>query len=154
MYYKTLKSTKTGKKFEELVVKIQETSAEQKRLCTKYGFEQYRPHGFYAWGGFSSCIFKVAPNKKDWKNVFDSKDEWMPRLTSNVGKAIQKEFEAMPAVTRKELNSCIGFNQHFKSIGFDWCDTHFGFSVKEDWGVKVPSDCEEITKTEFNKLFN
>lgn len=153
MFYKTLKTTATGRKFADLLLKIDAAHAAQVALCEKYGIETFRASSFYLWGGFSAVLFNVAPNTKDWKNVYGAKDEWMPKLSSSVGKAVQKEFDALPVVTRKELNACVGFNNHFKHIGFNFCDTHFGFTDVADWSLKIPDDCEEITKIAFDLLF-
>jgi hypothetical protein len=155
MFYKTEKSSDTGKKFAEILIKSDLVFEAQKSMCEKYGFKEYRPAYWCVWGGFSSCIFKNPPNIKLWKNVHGEKNEWMPRLTSKEGKQIQAEFSAMPKVQSHELNMCIGFNgAPFKTIGFTHCDTHFGFTVGESWKVKIPEDCTEITKSEYDRLFN
>ena len=32
-------------------------------------------------------------------------------------------------------------------------DEYYGFIVGENWDFKIPEDCEEITVSEYNKLF-
>ena len=63
-------------------------------------------------------------------------------------------------VTKEELNKCVGINlNESSSIGFAMADEeYFGFMVTEIQAERSkfisPSDCTEITLTEFNKLSN
>lgn len=155
MFFKTLKTSETGNKFKALLIEVEKTNDAQKVLANKYGFKKWRAAEWPVWGGFSSCIFLVAPDMKIWKKTKFGNDEYMPRMTSKEGKVIGIEFKEMPVVERNQLNECIGKVPFLKTIGFsgDTNKNQFGFIVGDNWKVKIPSDCTEITKTEYDKLF-
>jgi hypothetical protein len=155
MYYVTKKESETGKKFTELLKKKEIAIAAQKELSTKYGFETYRGAYWQAWGGFSSCLdFKETPDKKIWGKGAEYK-EFYPKKNSKVAKAVWQEFQDMPCVSTDELNACIGMERKsFKTIGFAFgSDEYYGFITSKKWGVIVPKDCEEVTETKYDEVF-
>ncbi len=155
MYFITEKESETGKKFQEVLKKKDRAFEERVEFCNKYGFSQFRKAYWSAWGGISSCInFDEKVNTKLWKTA-DHRGEYMPKLNSKEGKAIDKEIQELTVVSRKELNSCIGFTSAIQhSIGFSaGSDKYFGFSVGEKWKVTPPEDCEEVTTTKYNSIF-
>lgn len=158
MKFKTKRSSETGKKFAVVEKKADECLKAQKELAKKIGYYSWRGSYACTFGGVSSVIFKDhrSVNKVLWKNVNKSVLEWMPRLNNKEGKAIYEKMLALPRVSGHELNTCIDFNgSPFKTIGVSFLNkTYIGFEVSEDWKVKIPSDCEEITTTEYNKLFH
>jgi len=152
MKFITKKSSETGKRFQIISDKRSEVFKKQKQVANEIGFHQWR-HGYWTvWGGFSCLMFKENPNEKVYKK---QEDGWMPRLNSKEGKKIQAQLDACSKVGINELNQCIGFDgAPFKTIGFGSNNkNYFGFEVEEDWGVKIPKDCKEVTTTEYNKLF-
>jgi hypothetical protein len=154
MNFITKRTSETGKKFEAIVKRIDEAFNVQKKLAKEFGAKQWRPAYWVVAGGFSALdIDSEKVDKKIWKNV--NSNEWMPRLTTKEGKEIQQRFDAMPKVTRGDLNTCIGFNDSlFRCIGFTRTNKeYFGFIVGDDWGVKIPSDCEEVTVSRYKELF-
>lgn len=152
MYYITKKVSETGKKFQAVLALKDKAEQAQKALSEKYGFTQYRPCRFTVWGGFSSCVFKIKPEGKVWKAI--TLEEYMPDNRTKIGKGIQAEFDAMPSVSNEELNSVIGFDSFFSTIGCQWNNgEYFGFSIFEKWGITMPDDCEEVTTKRYKELF-
>lgn len=153
MYLITKKSTETGKKFETVANKSKVVLEAQKALSKEIGFSQWRDGYWLVWGGFSALIFKTPPDSKVFKKV--NGNEFMPKLNTKEGKVIQAKLDASPRITIEELNQCIGYNgSPFHTIGFAQKNKkYFGFVVGDDWGVKIPKDCEEVTVTKYNQLF-
>lgn len=155
IYFKTLRTSETGLKFQEIEKREEECRNAVIALSDELGFESWRPVYWSAYGGVSACIFPdgVTPDLKIWKKV--NGDEYMPRLNCKDGKELNKKFEALPRVSIDELNMCIGFGgAPFKTIGFaSNNETHIGFIVGANWGCKIPNDCTEVTYTEYQTLF-
>ena len=152
MYFITEKKSKTGKSFQTISDKKDDVFKKQKQVAKEIGFHQWRGGYWTVWGGFSCLMFKDKPNEKVYKK---QEDGWMPKLNSKEGKEIQAKLDTCPKVEIDELNKCIGFDgAPFKTIGFGWNNKkYFGFSVEQNWKVKIPKDCKEITTTEYKKLF-
>ena len=158
LYYKTLKDSETGKKFAEINKRGDVCHAALKAFLDKYGFQKYRPSRISYIGGISSCVNPLSPlDTKMWKNSGYGANEWMPKLSSKQGKAIMAEIKALPIVDIDELNAVVGYEGNgLKSshIGFSSeNNSYFGFILSDKWGVKPPADCEEITASEYVKLF-
>ena len=156
IYCKTLKTSETGLKFQEIEKREKECLNAVIALGDELGFKSWRPGYWSAYGGVSACIFPdgVTPDPKVWKKV--NGDEYMPRLNCKEGKELHKKFEALPRVGHEELNMCIGFDAQgpFYCIGFaPNNDTYYGFIVGANWGCKIPDDCTEVTYTEYQTLF-
>lgn len=79
----------------------------------------------------------------------------MPKRNSKIGKEIKQKLDSCIEVTIEELNRCIDFDgAPFNIIGFARNNKkYFGFTVLKEWNIKIPSDCNEITQTEYDKLF-
>ena len=155
MFYITKKNTETGNKFTEIVKIKKKAFKDQKEFANKYGFETWRGGYWLVWGGISSCIdFKETPDKKIWGKGA-KKGEYLPKLNSKAGKAIQKEIENLEKVSIYDLNNCIGFEEkHQKTIGFASSnDEYFGFVTDKKWNVKIPSDCKEVLESKYDELF-
>lgn len=151
-YYKTLRTSETGRKFQAMSDKMSECFKAQVAMADKYGFTEWRDAYFAVSGGISSVIFPSKPDVKLWKC---KNGEYTPRINNAAGKAIQAEFDNMPRVKRIEVNECIGWGENLSCIGvtFDNPD-FFGFVINSSKVKTVPSDCEEITGTEYEKLDN
>ena len=154
MYFITKKDSETGKKFQKIVDKFDICFEKQKELAEKYGFTSWRGERWVVAGGISSVVFPKGTtiDAKLWKQV-KGKDEYMPRMNTKQGKAVQADFDLAVTVSKSELNACIGWDEEFSNIGFDGNDKYFGFCVSEDCGVIIPKDCEEITTTAYWELF-
>jgi hypothetical protein len=156
MRYITKKDSETGKKFLEVKKKMDEAQKAQRALALELGAKEWREGYFVRFGGISSLIFPDPEqvDKKVWKNVNKVKDEWMPRLTNKVGRAIHERIDNLPVVTSLDLNKCIGFNDKFKGIGVDFNNEEYiSYITQPEWNAPVPEDCEEITYTRYNEMF-
>lgn len=158
LYYKTLKDSETGKKFTEIEERGDVCHEALKTFLDKYGFQQYRPSRISHIGGISSCGNPIKPvDTKLWKQSEFGYNEWMPKLNIKEGKAIMAEINALPIVDIDELNAVVGYEgNHFKSshIGYSSAnDKFYGFILSDKWEVTPPVDCEEITASEYKKLF-
>lgn len=152
MYFITERTSKTGLKFTEVVKKMKEVRETTIKFAKKHGFKSWRPGHFTVVGGISSIEYLTPPDLKVWKKV--NENEYMPRLNSKKGKEIRDEMKALPSVHPNDLNGCIGFDQMWSTIGFNQGNKkYYGISVKEEWDIKMPKDCKEITTTEYKKLF-
>lgn len=151
MKFKTKKTSETGKKFMAVKERADSCFAAARELNAEVGAEQWR--GTYAvFGGISAFMFNndyVAPK---WMKKI-GKNEYKPLGNRKEGKALQAKMDALPVVTRRQLNICIGFNDRLSTIGFDWENDEYAlFHISEKWGIKIPDDCTEITTTEYNQL--
>ena len=156
MFYITKIDSGTGQKFTELLKQKKIAIQAQKDLSEKYGFESYRSAYWQVWGGFSSCLdFKETPDTKIWGKGAQ-KGEFYPKKNSKVGKALCNEFNDMPCVSRDDLNKCVDENyDSFNKIGFAFSnDEYYGFITSKKWGMKIPLDCEEVTESKYDKLFD
>lgn len=152
MYYITKKTTKTGKKFQAITEKAKRVNSETKKLITELGATHWRPKAWAAWGGISAMRFKEKPDLNIYKEVM--KGEFMPRRNTKAGKELSEKIKALPVVEKHDLNLCIGATDLWPySIGFAKGKTHFGFITSDEWSVKIPKDCIEVTRTKYNQLF-
>lgn len=155
MNFKTKRTSKTGLKFSKIEKKIKICFEEEKKLLDEIGVKQYRKGYWTAFGGISSLVFdkdmKIPGYMKKIRH-----EEYMPKKNIKEGIALDKKIKELPVVSKGELNACIGFKENMlKTIGFESSNPeYFLFSVNEDWGIKIPKDCKEITTTEYNKLAN
>lgn len=156
MKFITPRDSATGKKFAEIVKKAKQATDAQKAFAKQYKISEWRQAYWSVWGGISAVAFKkgVKVDTTIWRNVNGSKDEWMPRKNTRMGKFIMAEIDALPIVRNNDLSACIGYKNMFNQIGFNASNKkYFGFSVLEKWKVKIPNDCEEVTTTKYNLLF-
>lgn len=155
IYFITTPVTETGKKFRELELKVEECFQARKKFLKKYGVKEYRPHQLDPFGGVCSCFFDNEPSLLLWRRLYKGENEYLPNKKTKEGKALFKELDELPTVTSLQLNMCIGFNAiFFKRIGYNSIiGKLYGFSLNTDWGIKVPSDCTELTYTEYAKTF-
>lgn len=155
IYFKTTPDTETGKKFRELELESEKCFQARKKFLKKYGVKEFRPHSLHPFGGVSSCCFDNEPNPSLWRRLYKGENEYLPNKKTKEGKAIFKELDELPTVTTYELNMCVGFDKmFFKRIGYSSIRGKlYGFSLNTDWGIKVSSDCTEITYTEYAKTF-
>ena len=154
MYFITKTTSETGKKFQVIKEKIDRIHKQQIELSYEFGFEQWRGHGLYVFGGFSSLMFLEKPDPKIYKLVRHP-NEYKPKRNTKKGKEINAKLNAGEVLNRKELNDCVGFNSSFLAcIGFSFNNPeYFGFTAKEEWDFNPPADCEEVTSARYRELF-
>lgn len=157
MYYKTLKTSETGKKIAEVLKKVIDCEAEARKIVEVIGAEQWRGARGAIAGGISAVIFSKGSTIPKWlKEV--SPGEYLPRLNVGQGKAIGKTIKALPRVTPWELNECVGYKPkwQFSHIGIVWeaMEESFLFEVSEKAReeYQAPADCTEILQSEFLRL--
>lgn len=157
MKFKTKRNSGTGKKFTALLKKIEEGQIIASNLSKELGYCKWRTSNWNPFGGVSSVVFKDKEkvDKSIWKNVNASDNEWLPRLNTKLGKVINEKLKSVPVISNDELNKCANFKgDPFQRIGVSFINKEYiGFIIKENWEYKAPKDCEEITVTEWNKLF-
>lgn len=154
MYYITLKNSKTGKKFQAIDLRLKSAHDAQKAIADELGFNKWRNGHWCVAGRFSAIVFDTPPNPKVWKRV-NGNNEYMPKASSKEGKLLLKRFSDLPKVGDNELNECISFDGFpLHRIGYS-CNNkkYFGFTIGDNWEVKIPKDCKEVTYTEYKKLF-
>jgi len=152
MKFKTLRTSETGKKFANVDAKMKECFEAAKALIDELGAKQWRGAYWVAAGGISSLFF---PKGFEIPSYYKKQDDgYSPKRSLKKGKEIHAKIKALPTVSIKELNACIGFDEKmFKTIGFNTANpAYYLFSVEEEWNCTIPDDCEEITTTEYNKL--
>jgi len=153
MKFKTLRISETGKKFAQVELKADEVIKAAVNLANEIGFETWRPSRWSVYGGVEFVGFKTEgnPDPKIWKNT---EHGFQPRKNTHQGRIISEKLRQLPVVSKDELNQCIGYDgAPFKTIGFDRSNPiYFLFETGENWGCKIPEDCEEITVSEYRKL--
>jgi len=150
MKFKTRRESKTGKKIAEIEKKAQKAI---EVLSNDLGFKSWRIGYWCAFGGCCCVMFDEEPNIKLWKS---QEDGYFPKKNSNAGKELAKKLEDLPTVSLDDLNQSVGFDgAPWKHIGVNFNNKDFfGFEVGDDWKFETPDDCEEITVSSFNKMFD
>ena len=156
MKFKTLKTSETGKKFAVVDKNISLAIKATRKLAKEQNFKQWRGNRWGLAGGIYSVLFEETPDLSVWKKI--APNEYSTKRSTKKGKEMWALLNELPVVFRHELNSCInldGFNFYgFNTIGFArGHKLYYGFEVGDEWAAKIPNDCEEITTTEYNKLF-
>lgn len=158
MYYRTKKDSKTGLKLQAIVDKKNKAHKECVALSEKYGFKSWRSGYWVAFGGISSVIFEHKPDSKPDSKIWGkgaAKGEYMPKLNSKAGKAINEEMEFLTVVSPVDLNQCVGCKENINRIGFTFSDSeYFGFQTGKDYSIEVPDDCEEILESVYKNMSN
>ncbi len=154
MKFKTLRTSKTGKKLAEISKKRQEARSAVLDLGEKWGFTKHRPDAFEVWGGVSAIVFDKEPDMKLWKKAGHNENEYMPRLNNKEGKKLGAILHGLPTVSSFDLNKCVGYNgAPISTIGFNSNNIkYYLFSVGDNWDFTPPKDCKEITVSEYKKL--
>ena len=157
MYYITKRTSETGKKFQVVENKIKEIQKHTQGLMDEIGFVKWRSNPIMAYGGFWSLIFEKEQDLKIFKRVNKTfPNEYMPRLNSKRGKEIQLKLDEAPVLTNEDLNSCIGIDDSiFRRIGFAWRNSeYFGFKTLDESECNIPSDCQEVTYSQYKLMFD
>lgn len=152
MKFKVLRESETGKRIAEIERMASLAHDDAKNLANDIGFEQWRGGYWCAFGGISCVMFKKVPDTKLWKK---QEDGYYPKKNSKEGKELAQRFDALTVVSLKDLNESVGFGgAPWKHIGINFNNKdYFGFEVGDKWEYTPPSDCVEITHSEFRTLF-
>ncbi|MFT4168033.1 MAG: hypothetical protein QM653_02790 [Dysgonomonas sp.] len=151
-YYKVPRDSETGKKFLKIEERKQECFKAVKEFIKDFGATQFRYSRWSLWGGIDSIIFEKEPNLKVWKKV--GYQEYYPKANSKEGKELISKMKELPTVDFNELNSIVGYKTDwYGHIGFSHGDKDFfGFIIDSDWKANIPTDCIEITASEYEIL--
>lgn len=154
MKFKILRTSGTGKKLVEIEKKRSQGFKETKALAKEIGFFSWRGAYWTSFGGISSVNWKDRknPDPKLWKKQDDG---FYPKKNSKQGKELAMRLEALTMVSDVELGESVGFfGAPWKTIGINFGNEEwFGIEVGDDWEYEPPSDCIEITVSEYNSLF-
>lgn len=152
MRYITSKDSETGMKFNAIADKRDQIYGAIEVILDELGIDEYRQGYWTAIGGISSLVY---PKDKEVPTYLKKvvNNEYMPKLNTKKGKQLQARIDALPLVSNIELNSCIGFQNRFSTVGVKFNHPKwYIFEVDENWDVEVPIDCEEITKERYKEL--
>ncbi|CAI9673151.1 hypothetical protein [Elizabethkingia anophelis] len=155
IYFKTLKTSETGIKAQDLVDRAREIVTNIKLFCKEIGAtEIYVTSGYSCLNtGIIAVQFETEPDMKHWKNMKDCEGFYAPRLTSKSGKEIHHKMESFDTILRHDIDEIIGIKEPFRHCGFSITyGDFFGFIIDENWNHTMPSDCKEITYSEYKKL--
>lgn len=158
MYYKIEKTSPTGLKITELLVK-----ADAARLKTS---EWVYNHGFIAWcelddslGGGVSYVKKPknkrAVDGKCWEFI-PKLGIYIPNLKEAEGQKIFDEIVALPHVFCYDLEQIIGIDDANQEADMAFAQRpgkYFGIWCDND-KITFSADLIAITETEYNQLFN
>lgn len=155
MYFKTPKDSETGKKFAIVDAKMDIAKREASAFASQFNCTQYYGQLWEAYGGIAGLVFPQGQEIPPvFKKVQGTDNGYTPRLSTKAGKEIKEEMDELTTVSKFELNSCIGYQEHFKAtIGFFRSHAEFYlFEYGSDWGITAPTDCTEITESEYIQL--
>lgn len=156
MFYKVKKDSKTGVKLTKVLARRDKVRNNIELFLAPYGTTEFVVPS-YCYMGISGLVFNERPEDKVWK-VEELRGKFLcrPKKNTKRGLAIQAELEACGTVSMHELNKCVNWDGYpFSNIGFAFAThiDHYGIELADNWEVKVPKDCIEITVTEYRKLF-
>lgn len=159
IYFKTPRNSETGLKFTEIKERGVECVEAAMKFIGKYGFNSFRQNRLAFKGGISSCYKPLVDlDPKVWKKTEYGHNEYMPKLNNKEGIKIYEEIESLPYVDIDELNNIVGYEGNgLKSshIGYSFKNKEwYGFVVNSEWECKIPTDCIEITGSEYQELFD
>jgi hypothetical protein len=160
MKFKADKGTATYEKLNAVMSKIQECRFQAKKLAEELGAGKYIESYQGAAGGIEGIEFDEQP--KGWKRVYNRRysDLYYPKaLKSN--KELIERLEALPIVSRKEVNETVGYEpKYFGTIGIWHRHDLILFEVPieringedQPYTFKAPSDVVELTYSEFENI--
>ena len=152
-YYKTGRSSETGLKIKAILDRADEFDKQVEVLRKKYGFGSIWRSNFY-FKDLSAVEFKEEPDVANWKRI--GSNGYYPRARGK-NKDILRDFTSLRSlnIRRDELDSIIGNEDIFTQAGFDFTIPDiYVFIVDNSWECQIPTDCEEITNVEYNKLIS
>lgn len=157
LYYKTKRKSKTGMKLQSVVEKIKQAQDQALSLMEAMSAEHIRGSNWEFAGGISAFVYdddSNIPEVMKRVNKRDTDRDYMPKLNSKGGKALQNKIDGLLTVSKMELSKCVGYDcDIFSCIGFCRTNTEYLlFQTDEEWSVDIPFDCLEITGTEYKSL--
>lgn len=157
IYYKTEKTSETGKKMQSLIDKGKNIKKLIKAFLVEIGASNYGTRSYCAFGtGITAIEFKEEPNMKTYKKFKDFEGYYQPRMSSTEGRIINEKMTNFEVISRDEINEVIDFNSFLQHCGYAISKKNncFGFCIDSEWKHTMPTDCVEVTYTEYNNTFN
>jgi hypothetical protein len=91
---------------------------------------------------------------KLWKPHNSISGVYVPRVSKELGKQLEEQFNKMIIVPMSDVNACIGFRSDKFRIGFAHNNKNFfGVIVPDNLGVQVPGDCSPVLENAFKIMF-
>lgn len=155
MFYITTTDSETGKKLNAALKKCKEAIEKARETAAFWGTQEYLVDRWVAAGGIEALnIIPELHNSKNWRESKEVKGYFLPDQRTKEGKRIQKLFNELPRISRREINLCIGWDERWKLIGVNQTSEYIGFTTNQSWKIKIPKDCKEITSIEYGNIFN
>lgn len=151
VYYKTPKTSETGKAFQKLEDKkaaiFELTDAFRKKIGAENCFYSQSFHYIGKINIFSG--FEKPADPLIWK-VDKRVPNGFSLRRNKFAKHLQAEIDLIPIITNAELNQCVGLNiDIWQSIGYNSRQKDvFKFTIHSEWG-KPNADCVEILGSEY-----
>ncbi|UJF29873.1 hypothetical protein L0B70_00325 [Kaistella sp. 97-N-M2] len=157
IYFKTKKDSETGKKIQALVDRAKNAEEEINKFVDELKSDRkYLTSDRYILGtGIVGLKFEIEPDMKVWKKFHGFPFYYSPRMSSKEGKQLQEKLNSFDKVCRTEIGETIGFDDFLKTPGIELNGVdYFGIAFGSDWNHSLPTDCVEITGSEYNNLKN
>lgn len=152
-YYKIAKTSETGKKFEELMNRVNDFNTEAKKFIEKYGILKVRCNDFYL-RDVSEVVFKDESfiNKDNWKKGCTLCGYLLKKNPKD--KVLKKDWENLQSkrILRFEIDKIVGGTNNFHQCGFDSTDDFFFIITEKPETFNFPSDVVEISNLEYEEL--
>ncbi len=149
MYFKTKKTTETGKKFVAFQEELDRAHIAIKEVLGEFNAYQYTTIPFMLDTGISSVLFDETPDFKYWK-ICDK--GYYPKKNTKKGREMAAKLSNTPLVSEDMLNACIGYKADGSyHIGYHERDDNYYFHHNMLEGWECPEDCEEIIYSEYKK---
>lgn len=155
IYFKTKKDSETGKKIQALVDRAKNAEEEINKFVDELNSDRkYLTSDRYILGtGIVGLKFETEPDMKVWKKFHGFPFYYSPRMSSKEGKKLQEKLDSFDKVWKTEIGETIGFDDFFKTPGIQIKGVdYFGIAFGSDWNHTLPTDCFEITGSEYNNL--
>lgn len=153
-YYKIAKDSETGKKFTELMERLNDFLDTRNRFAERYGIE-----GFYTYGMYLASVAdvrfkdKTFADKDNWKK--DAKSGCFRPKVNPKDKQLRKDWEELQSksIQRFELDKIVGGSDPFHQCGFDYSEEDYSFIfTNKPETFNFPSDVIEISNLEYLEL--
>lgn len=151
-YYKIKTDSATGEKINALLKRVELFNAEVEVLREKYGFGSTWCSDFY-FKNIAAVQFDTPPDPEIWKKVRDAFRGYYPKC-NKAARSVMADFEKLSAfeIKMSDLNHTINNHTVLYRAGFLFNkEGHHIVTIDDQWGVKLPADCIEISNLEFAK---
>lgn len=154
LYYKTPKNSETGCKVQALRNEAEDIHKQIEEYVKSLGAKKdWVSSNTYLWRtNLSGVEFEEVPDLKKWrvlKEYNGPETFYVPRRGSKENIKLSDEFHSFKGIFKSALNDCVGFSCVFRNIGFSHDDDFYYFVLASSWEHKMPSDCLEITTSEY-----